>query len=245
MTTSELAIAAWWQCCLAKCEHLFDFSPLCCCLAKCVHVIKTGCRPLSLSLSPACWHTCTRALISSQVAIKSCNAAKTAQIPPSMPGLWLASPPQALPLTGPTPSCDSAQSAFLPAAEFFCKLFIQREARIGVSAKGRSYRTGDTEGICAKEVKVASISGQIFAKQRLTGSACQRSEPGVTFQILGPRKIVAASETKSWVLQILSLLLANISGALSSKYILCLRAESPCLCEYATPLVKVCFHQQM
>ena len=29
------------------------------CLAKCVHVIKTGCRPLSLSL-PACWHTCTR-----------------------------------------------------------------------------------------------------------------------------------------------------------------------------------------
>ena len=101
MTTSELAIAAWWQCCLAKCEHLFDFSPLCCCLAKCVHVIKTGCRPLSLSLSPACWHTCTRALISSQVAIKSCTAAKTAQIPPSMPGPWLARPPQALPLTGP------------------------------------------------------------------------------------------------------------------------------------------------
>ena len=90
-----------------------------------------------------------------------------------------------------------------------------------MSLHGRSYRTGDANRMCAKEVKVASISGQIFAKQRLNGASCPRSEPGVTFQILRPRKILAVS-TKSGVLQILGLL-ANIRrgkfAALSSRYI--------------------------
>ena len=100
----------------------------------------------------------------------------------------------------------------------FSANYSSGEARIGVSARRWSYRSGE---MCAKEAKVASISGQIFAKQRLNGASCPRSEPGVTFQILRPRKILAVS-TKSGVLQILGLL-ANIRrgkfGALSSKYI--------------------------
>ena len=93
------------------------------CLAKCVHVIKTGCRPLSLSL---CVLAHLYSLISSQVAIKSCTAAKTAQIPASKPGPWLAGSEQALALTGPTLSCDRGPIGLF--AQFFCKLFIQRGA---------------------------------------------------------------------------------------------------------------------
>ena len=177
-------------------------------LAKCVHVIRTGCA-LSLSLSLALAHLYS--LISSQVVIKSCTAAKTAQIPPSIPARWLVRPSQAYSPTGPLWSCDSAQSAFLLP---FSANYSSGEARIGVSARRWSYRSGE---MCAKEAKVASISGQIFAKQRLNGASCPRSEPGVTFQILGPRKIFAVS-TKSRVFWVPGLKLRFAKSRPSCKY---------------------------
>ena len=106
----------------------------------------------------------------------------------------------------------------------FCPVFLQiihPERRGSVSLHGRSYRTGDANRMCAKEVKVASISGQIFAKQRLNGASCQRSEPGVTFQILRPRKILAVStKRRSFANSRPRLQICDVENSLSSKYII-------------------------
>ena len=180
-----------------------------------MHVIKTGCRPPSLSLSP-CVLAHLYSLISSQVAIKSCTAAKTAQIPASKPGPWLAGSEQALALTGPTLSRDRGPIGLF--AEFFCKLFIQRGADRCLCTAEAIGRVTRTE--CVRK-KSKWPQFQIFAKQRLNGASCQRSEPGVTFQILRPRKILAVStKRRSFANSRPRLQICDVENSLSSKYII-------------------------
>ena len=134
MTTSELAIAAWWQCCLAKCEHLFDFSPLCCCLAKCVHVIKTGCRPLSLSLSCVLAHLYSRTDQQPSRNKKLHRSKNRAN--PAFNAWALVGPPTAgLASHWPTPSCDSGPNRPFCQLPSFSANYSSRERRGSVSLR--------------------------------------------------------------------------------------------------------------
>ena len=151
------------------------------CLAKCVHVIKTGCRPLPLSLLRA--GTLVLAADQQPSRNKKLHRSKN-RANPAFNGCALVGQPSA-----GLASHWAHTIMWLGPIRLFasCRLFLQiihPERRGSVSLHGRSYRTGDANRMCAKEVKVASISGQIFAKQRLNGATCPRSEPGVTFRIL-------------------------------------------------------------
>ena len=105
------------------------------CLAKCVHVIKTGCRPLSFSLSCVLLAHLYSRTDQQPSRNKKLHRSKN-RANPAFNAWALVGPPTAgLASHWPTPSCDSGPNRPFCQLPSFSANYSSREARIGVSAR--------------------------------------------------------------------------------------------------------------